>query len=209
VYVRLTISRGIGDLNIDPRCAGPAYALVIVKQLAPHGRAAPGVHWAIVKRRRNLRCALDPAMKSGNYLNSVLALAEAQALGADDALMLDYQGFVTEGTTSNFYAVNGGTVWTAPLSLGILAGVTRGWVLQLCRELGIPLVARCFTAFDLQGCEELLLSSSTREVQAITRLDGRLVGTGEPGPVTLALQAGMDDLVRQFVATHRAQSLFV
>jgi branched-chain amino acid aminotransferase len=206
VYVRITVSRGQGDLNIDRHASGPPYALVIVKPLSSH--ADRPQHWAVVKRRRNLRCALDPAMKSGNYLNNVLALAEAQGLGADDALLLDYQGFVTEGTTSNFYAVHQGTVWTAPLSVGILAGVTRAWVLHLCTELGIPLIERCFTAYDLAACEELFLSSSTREVQAITTLDGKPVGEGKVGPVTLQLQAGMRRLVEQFCVKHRAGSLF-
>jgi D-alanine transaminase len=115
---------------------------------------------------------------------------------------------VTEGTTSNFYAVHQGTVWTAPLSVGILAGVTRAWVLHLCTELGIPLIERCFTAYDLAACEELFLSSSTREVQAITTLDGKPVGEGKVGPVTLQLQAGMRRLVEQFCVKHRAGSLF-
>ena len=208
VYVRLTVSRGVGDLNIDRRTAGSPYALVIVKALGKPASQGAGVHWAIVARTRNLRTALDPAMKSGNYLNNVLALAEAQWLGADDALLLDYQGFVTEGTTSNFYAVRDGAVWTAPLSLGILAGVTRAWVLQLCGQLGISLVERGFTAADLQGCEELFLSSSTREVQAITRLDGKSVGQGAVGPVTQRLQIGMRTLIERFCAEHRGLSLF-
>lgn len=206
VYVRLTISRGQGDLNIDRHASGPPYALVIVKPLTSHADRPQS--WAVVKRRRNLRCALDPAMKSGNYLNNVLALAEAQLQGADDALMLDYQGFVTEGTTSNFYAVCQGTVWTAPLSVGILAGVTRAWVLDLCHKLEIPLVERCFTAYDLATCDEMFLSSSTREVQAITTLDGKPVGHGQVGPITHRLQKGMRALIEQFCLEHGERSLF-
>lgn len=211
VYVRATVSRGVGDLQIDRRSAGPPYVLVIVKDLGerPAGIDEQGVHWWLVERRRNLRSALDPAMKSGNYLNNVLALAEAQAEGADDALMLDHDGCVTEGTTSNFYAVIDGCVWTAPPEVGILRGVTRGWLLQAAHELGIPLQERRFGLAELGRANELFLSSSTREVQLITCLSGRTIGDGRPGPLARRLHAGLRERIDRYCHQHRAASLFL
>lgn len=214
-YVRVTVSRGVGDLNIDRRSAGGPYAVVIVKEVSPRPAEGVGVHWALVDRRRNLPAALDPAMKSGNYLNNVLALAEAQARGADDALLLDYQGFVTEGTTSNFYAVVDGTVLTAPAEVGILRGITREWVLQVCEKEGIPCQVRRFTVAELDASREMFLSSSTREVQPITRLSrpggpegGEVVGDGRQGPVTRRVAMALRRFVTDWCAQHRDRSLF-
>ncbi len=210
VYVRTTISRGVGDVNIDRRTSGRPYALVIVKDL----RSQPGVgdqpqRWVVAQRRRNLVTALDPAMKSGNYLNSVLALAEAQSYGADDALMLDHRGYATEGTTSNFFVVKQGELWTAPLSIGILAGVTRAQVIETCRDLAIPVRERLLSRYDLQHVDELFLSSSTREVQAIVALDGHPVADGAPGPVTQRISAGLRARIDAWCLAHARESLWL
>lgn len=210
VYVRTTISRGIGDLTIDRRGCGHPYAVIFVKDLRADGHVpAPDQRWVIARRRRNLVTALDPAMKSGNYLNSVLALAEAQLYGADDALLLDHRGYATEGTTSNFFVVKRGEVWTAPLSVGILPGVTRAQVLETCRDLAIPASERLMSAYDLQHVDELFLSSSTREVQPIVALDGKLVGDGRAGPVTQRIAAGLRSRIDAWCVEHAADSLWV
>ena len=210
VYVRTTISRGVGDVNIDRQSSGRPYALVIVKDLRKDPTAPmPPQKWVVAKRRRNLVSALDPAMKSGNYLNSVLALAEAQSYGADDALMLDHRGYATEGTTSNFFVAKHGEVWTAPLSVGILAGVTRAQVLETCRDLAIPVRERLMSRYDLQHVDELFLSSSTREVQAIVALDGRPIGDGGPGPLTTRIAAGLRTRIDAWCAQHAANSLWL
>lgn len=210
VYVRTTISRGVGDVNIDRRGCGRPYAMVIVKDLRKDADApSPPQRWQIVARRRNLVAALDPAMKSGNYLNSVLALAEAQAFGADDALMLDHRGYATEGTTSNFFVVKHGEVWTAPLSIGILAGVTRAQVLETCRDLSIPVRERLMSAYDLQHVDELFLSSSTREVQPIVALDSKPVADGQPGPLTQRIAVGLRARIDAWCDARAADSLWL
>ena len=210
VYVRTTISRGVGDVNIDRQSSGRPYALVIVKDLRKDPTAPmPPQQWVVAKRRRNLVSALDPAMKSGNYLNSVLALAEAQSYGADDALMLDHRGYATEGTTSNFFVAKHGEVWTAPLSVGILAGVTRAQVIETCRDLAIPVRERLMSRYDLQHVDELFLSSSTREVQPIVALDGRPVADGQPGAITQRVAAALRARIDAWCVAHADASLWL
>jgi branched-chain amino acid aminotransferase len=133
--------------------------------------------------------AVDPTAKTGNYLSHVLAIREARAAGAYEALMLDRDGFVTEGTTSNVFAVRGATLVTPPLAVGILEGVTRGLVLALARELGVPAREERLRPRDLEAADEIFITSSVREIVPVTRLGGRPVGTGRPGPVTAHLHA--------------------
>lgn len=211
VYVRVTVSRGSGDLNIDPRAAGEPYGVVFVKELEayPEAHYEKGLHYAVVSRRRNLSSALDPAMKSGNYLNNVLAMAEATRMGAQDAILLNFQGFVTEGTTNNVFIVTReGAVWTPPLSVGILAGITREWVLDVCKTEGIEAQERLFTPQDMFDAREAFMSSSTKEVMPITRLNGRNVADGNPGKTTLKILAAYRKLVAEHVKRHRGESMY-
>jgi branched-chain amino acid aminotransferase len=209
VYIRVVVSRGLSDLNINPHLASPSYPLVFVKKLEPVSQsvADQGVHFWVTERRRNHPSALDPAMKSGNYLNNVLAMGEALAHGAHDALMLSQQGFVTEGTTNNFFAVIDGSVWTAPLSVGILAGITRELVFESCRNLGIDYQERLFTVDDLKRASEMFLSSSIKEVLAITKLNELSVGDGKPGPVSKKLRTELRALIQKRTAANAGQRL--
>lgn len=211
VYVRITLSRGFGDLNIDPKYSSSPYALVYVKELDTIKPEAyvDGYNYAVVTRRRNPPVALDPAMKSGNYLNNVLAIAEATKMGAVDALMLSTQGFVTEGTTNNFYAVKNGTILTAPLSVGILAGITRDWIFTFCKNAGIPVEERLFTESELRDCQECFMSSSTKEVVGITQLNGVPVGNGKPGPITRKVHQGLKGIIREYIQKHKSESLYI
>lgn len=211
VYVRICVSSGIGDLNIDRDTGSHPYPMVIVKELPlmPASRFEEGYHYAIVQRRRNLKAALDPAMKSGNYLNNVLALREAKKMGAEDAILLDYQGFVTEGTTNNIFAVFQDEIWTAPLSIGILEGITRNWIMQACQRLGIPLSERIFTETDLWNASEIFLSSSIKEVMPITKINHRLIADGKPGPLTRKLSTAFQAIIAEYCEQKKSQSLYV
>ncbi|HUB07804.1 MAG TPA: aminotransferase class IV [Myxococcales bacterium] len=187
-YVRVIVTRGEGPIGLDPALAVRPHVLVIVRPLhAPPAEIyRRGVSVSVVDVRRNLRQAIDPAAKTGNYLNNVLALREARARGGYEALMLDARGRVAEGSTSNVFAVFGARVVTPPLD-GILAGVTRGLVLALAGRLGLEARERPLRPEDLRRADELFLTSTLRELVPIVRVDGRRVGAGTPGPTTLRL----------------------
>ena len=143
-----------------------------------------GLFVALVDRLRVSVRALDPGAKTGNYMNNLLALHEARQRGADDAVLLNDRGEVTEGTTSNVYVVSRGALSTPPLDAGILKGTTRTRILALCARSAIPAAERALYPRDLLAADEVFLSSSVRGVVAATRIDGRPVGGGRPGDVT-------------------------
>jgi branched-chain amino acid aminotransferase len=195
-YIRIIVTRGTGTApNIDlAHAPGPARCVILVRDL-PAGRAT-ATELALIDRLRNDARAMDPAVKSGNYLNNVLGLAEARAKGAADALFLNGRGHVTEATTANVWIVQRGVARTPPLSAGILAGVTRGILLERLQRGGPGLPAaeeRDLTAADLRGADEIFLTSTLRDVLPVTKLDGRPVGSGRPGPVATALGTVMAD----------------
>jgi branched-chain amino acid aminotransferase len=178
-YVRIVVSRGVGSApNIDLACAsGPPCWVILVRQLPD--LSGKETRLAIVDRLRNDRRALDPATKSGNYLNNVLALAEAKDAGATDCLMCNQQGHVTESSTSNVFAFVDGGWCTPPLSAGILSGVTRAMLVELMPQWGVPLAERNLTPGDLARAEEIFLSSSLRDIAPATHLDGRALPSGD------------------------------
>jgi branched-chain amino acid aminotransferase len=188
-YIRLIVSRGVGDLSYDfERVAGPTVVMVVKPSLPhPESHYEEGIDVAIVDVRRNHPRALDPAIKSSNLLNNVLAVRQAQARQAEEALLLNQEGQLAEGASTNVFLVHGGTVLTPPLATGILAGVTRDVVLHLLAELGIPAQEQVLSAEDLRGADEGFVTSSTREVVPIRRVDGRPIGEGRPGPVVRRL----------------------
>jgi branched-chain amino acid aminotransferase len=185
-YLRVVMTRGAGAIGLDPALAVDPVALVIAQPLpAPPMRAyAEGVCAAIVGLRRASPLAIDPMAKTGSHLPNVLAIREARAAGAYEAFLLDDDGFVTEGASSNVFAVRGGRVVTPPLAAGILEGVTRGVVLRLARGIGIAAEETPLRAEDLEAADEVFLTSTIREIVPIVRLGTRQVGSGRPGPVT-------------------------
>jgi branched-chain amino acid aminotransferase len=188
-YVRLLVTRGVGDLSYDPATCGEPTIVIIVK---PHRENAPavmthGVTVILSSLIRNHPRAINPLIKSNNLLNNALAMQEAIRAGADEALMLNYRDEVAECAQSNFFLVRGGEVLTPPLESGLLEGVTRNFVFEVGQRANLAVVERVLRKPDLAEAEEMFITSTTREVLPVTRLDGRPVGTGKPGPVTLQL----------------------
>jgi branched-chain amino acid aminotransferase len=192
--VRVMVTRGAGKLDLDPASADEPRLVVIVQPLGGPTRAMyeSGVAVAIVSVTRNLPGAIDPAIKSGNYLNNVLALSEARrrSPGAHEAILLSATGSVAEGATSNVFAVRDGAVQTPALSVGILDGVTRGKVMALARDNGVACREVDFLSpDDLRAADEIFITSAARGVLPVSQVDGRPVGAGTPGPVTRRLMA--------------------
>jgi branched-chain amino acid aminotransferase len=188
-YIRVVMTRGAGEIGLDPALAVDPVAVVIVQPLhGPPARAyVDGVKVAVVGVRRPSPLALDPAAKTGAHLSHVLAVKEAREAGADEALLLDEQGFVTEGSSSNVFAIEEGRLRTPPLAAGILEGVTRGIVLRLAREERLPVEETALSPQDLARADELFITSTQREILPVTTFGDRRVGSGRPGPLTFAL----------------------
>lgn len=198
-YLRIIATRGSGELGLDPNLALDPQLLVLVlnlpalpAELYDKGRRA----W-LVSVTRNLVGALDPRAKTGNYMNSVLALGEARRHRADDAIMLDHAGRVAEASSANVFAWIDGRWCTPPLEVGILSGITRRTVLALCGEVGIPAEERVLWPADLQRASEMFLCSSVREIVPVVALGDVAVGEGVVGPQTRRLHALYRDEVRR------------
>lgn len=188
-YIRLIVSRGLGDLSYHfEKVKGPT-VVIVVKPYGGHPawHYADGIPVALVKVRRNHPQALDPAIKSSNLLNNVLAVREAQARGAEEAILLNQKGEIAEGASTNVFVVRGDTLITPLLETGILAGITREVVLELALRLGIPAREQALAPEDFLSADEAFLTSTTREVVPIRAVDDRALGPGRPGPVTLRL----------------------
>jgi branched-chain amino acid aminotransferase len=198
--VRIIVTRGDGTVDLDPAAAGQPRLVVIVQ---PLGGPSPevyekGAEAEIVSVTRNSPRAIDPAVKSGNYLNNVLAMGEARRRrpSAHEAILCAANGSVAEGATSNVFAVVDGQIRTPALEVGILDGVTRGKVLALARTNGITChEIRFMSPDDLRQADEVFLTSSVRSVLPVTRVDGQVLGDGKPGAVTRRLMVSYRQLV--------------
>jgi branched-chain amino acid aminotransferase len=188
-YLRVVMTRGAGEIGLDPALAVDPIALVIAQPLVGPPRRAwiEGLKVAVVGVRRAAPEAIDPSAKTGAHLPNVLAVREARAAGAHEALLLDARGAVTEGSSSNVFAVRGGRVLTPPLAAGILEGVTRGLVLRIAGEIGIAAEEAPLRPEDLEGADEVFITSTVREIVPVTRVGDIAVGSGRPGPVTARL----------------------
>lgn len=204
-YVRIVSTRGSGTLGLDPRLAEDPVRMVIAMPLNPPGPEAyrDGVAIALVSVRRNLRDAIDPAAKTGNYLNSVMALAEAKTRGAYEAVMLDHRDYVTEGASSNVFCVMGETILTPPLDVGILEGITRAVVFKVCRQAGLRVLELPLTAQALEAADEVFITSSIREIVPVVRVDDSKVGAGVPGPVYARIRQLFDAYVAEYAAARK------
>ena len=192
-YIRLLVTRGAGDLSVDPRSCPRAEVVVIVRQAVTLyvRKRTTGVTVVTSAFRRNPPDALSPGIKSLNYLNNVLARIEANDRGADEALLLDHGGYVAEATVDNVFIVTDHAL-VAPPTATNLKGVTRETILALAREAGIAAEERAFTLFDVWTAREAFMCGTLAEIVPITSIDRIPVGAGVPGPIVQALQRLFD-----------------
>lgn len=188
-YVRLVVTRGSGPVALDPRHSEHPLLVVMVKSLELPEPAAydRGISAVIVGITKNAGTSLDPTIKSGNYLNNILALRQAIAQGGDDAIMCNPAGAVSEGATSNVFMVYQGQLETPHMRTGLLPGITRQAVCELARSLGSPVAETTIEPDRLRAADEVFLTSSVRGIMPVTRLDGVQLGDGRAGPVTRRL----------------------
>jgi branched-chain amino acid aminotransferase len=196
-YIRLVVTRGVGDLGLDPRkCAKPNVIIITASvELYPEDLYENGLEIITGSTRRINPASLNPRIKSCNYLNNILAKIEGIRAGVLEVLMLNDQGNVAECTGDNVFRVAGGMVETPPADAGILEGVTRNAVMELARAEGLAVRERNLTLYDLYAAEEVFLTGTAAEIIAVTKIDGRVIGSGKPGPVTADLRAGFRKLV--------------
>ncbi len=188
-YIRLVVTRGVGTLGLNPnRCKNPSVIIIAGKiQLYPAELYERGMEIVTVPTTRSLHSALNPAIKSLNYLNNILAKIEANNAGCEEAIMLNAEGFVAECTGDNLFIVKEEQLLTPPLSAGALHGVTRRVVIDLALESGLKVSEPNLTRYDLFNADECFLTGSGAELVPVVKIDGRVIGTGKPGLVTRSL----------------------
>ena len=196
-YIRPVISRGVGDLGLDPRkCKVPTVVIIVdTIQLYPKEAYERGLRAVTAAVRKVRPDAVSVQAKTLNYLNSILARLEANRAGVEEALMLQGDGYVCECSADNIFLVRGGEVWTPPAHLGILQGVTREAVMELARRQGLPMLERVFTLYDVYTADECFLTGTGAEVGPVVEVDSRRIAAGTPGPITQRLIAAFRDLV--------------
>jgi len=189
-YIRVVVTRGVGDLGLDPRkCEKPTIFVIATGWGAMYGDLyEKGLRAITVSIRRNPADALPPNVKSLNYLNNILAKIEANYKGGDEAIFFDTNGYVAEGSGDNIFVVKNGVILTPP-TLNNLRGITRMVLLEIAKELGIPVKEQNLGYFDLYTADEILVTGSAAEIAPVTLIDGRKIGTGKPGPIAAQLVA--------------------
>lgn len=188
-YIRLVVSRGPGDLGLDPRRSRGANVVIIVEPLSiyPEEAYINGLKVISVSTRRNIPDALNPKIKSLNYLNNVLVKIQANLAGVGEALMLNSQGYVAEGSGDNIFIVKNGVLYTPPSYVGALEGITRAAIIEICGKVGYTVKEEPFTLHDVYVADEVFLTGTAAEVIAVREVDGRVIGEGKAGPITTHL----------------------
>ncbi|MTH52933.1 branched-chain-amino-acid transaminase [Bacillus mangrovi] len=185
-YIRLVVSRGPGDLGLDPYKCPNANVVIIVEPLAifPKQLYETGIDIVTVPTRRNRPDVLSPKVKSLNYLNNILVKIEAHLANVSEALMLNDQGYVAEGSADNVFIYKKGKLLTPPGYIGALEGITRNAIIDIAKELGYDVAEEPFTRHDVYTAEEVFLTGTAAEVIAVVKVDGRVIGDGVPGEHT-------------------------
>lgn len=191
LYVRILLTRGIGDLSYNISATPTPSLVIIVKPLStfPDRNYTHGIRLSIVGIRRNHPQTLNPLIKSNNLLNNALAMQEAHRRGAEEALMLNQAGHVVECSQSNVFIVKDGHVATPPLSAGLLPGITRQLVLELAKAANLDVEERLFLADEVLAADEVFITGTTREITPVSSIDETPIARGLPGPVTQRLMA--------------------
>jgi len=198
-YIRLVVTRGVGDLGLDPRKCPKATVIIITEpMIALHSKdkKEKGITAMIVWVKRDPVDATTHEVKSLNYLNSILGKIESNIAGVDEAICLDKTGFVCEGVAENIFIVKGGKIFTPPTSTGALRGITRVLVMRLAEKLGYPMNEANITASELFTADEVFLTGTAAEITPVREINKRTIGGGKPGPITKKLMQEFYKLVK-------------
>jgi branched-chain amino acid aminotransferase len=198
-YIRIVISRGEGDLGLDPqKCPNPTVVIIADKiAIYPEEVYKKGMKIITVSTRRNSPQALNPNIKSLNYLNNILAKIEANRANVPEAIMLSIEGYVAEATGDNLFIVKNKNLITPPLHLGVLPGITRQTVIELAKERGIITEEKPFTLYDVYTADECFLTGTAAEIVPVVEVDGRKINGGVPGEITLLLMKDFHEYVKK------------
>jgi branched-chain amino acid aminotransferase len=197
-YIRLIVTRGVGNLGLNPeQCKQPS-VIIIVAQVSLYSESVyrNGLSVVTCATRRTNPSALNPAVKSLNYLNNVMARIEANLAGADEALMLNDEGNVAECTADNVFVIKHGQIFTPPITAGALRGITRAVVFEIAGELGIKISETDITRHDVFIADECFLTGTAAEIIPVVKADGRPIRNGKPGPITLRMIARFREITR-------------
>ena len=191
-YIRVLLTRGVGELNYDPKSTPTPSLIIIVKPFEePPARVfSDGITISVVSILRNHPGSVNPLIKSNNLLNNALAMQEAYRRGAEEGLMCNYRGELSECSQSNFFMVRNGVALTPKSESGLLEGLTRGFLFEVGQDVGVEVRDEVLFPADLATADEAFITSTTRELSPVTRIDDAVVGTGRPGPVTMKLLEG-------------------
>ncbi|NPV01991.1 MAG: branched-chain-amino-acid transaminase [Brevinematales bacterium] len=197
-YIRPVVTRGAGALGLAPwRCGNPGMFIIVdTLQLYPKELYENGMPIVTVATRRNIPEALNPMIKSLNYLNNIMAKIEAKNAGAEEAIMLNNDGHVAECTGDNIFIIRGNVIYTPPVSAGSLPGITMGAVVGLAADMGVKTVEKLFTRAEMYISDECFLTGTAAEVVPVISIDGRVIGDGKPGALTRKLVAAFQEYVR-------------
>jgi branched-chain amino acid aminotransferase len=191
-YIRVLFTRGVGELNYDPRSTPTPTTVIIVKPFEPPPSRVfeNGINICLVDILRNHPASVSPLIKANNLLNNALAMQEANRRGGEEGLMCNYRGELSECSQANFFMVRGGIVLTPPSDAGLLEGITRGFIFELGKEAGLEVRDEVLYPSDLESADEAFITSTTRELSPVVRIDDRVIGSGRPGSVTRTLLDG-------------------
>ena len=207
-YIRILFTRGVGELTYDPKSTPTPSLVIIVKPLEePPARVFnDGIRISLVPVLRNHPGSVNPLIKSNNLLNNALAMQEAYRRGAEEGLMCNYRGELSECSQANFFMVRGGVALTPKSQAGLLEGVTRAFLFQVGQDVGVEVRDEILLPKDLETADEVFITSTTRELSPVTRIDERVIGTGKPGPITMKLLDGYRKRAHQLTKAALAPS---